>query len=46
MPGEELVLKIPPNINSWKLGKILDEDPLEILKILKDQTNEIITDEF
>ena len=46
LPGEEQILRIPPNINSWKLGKILDEDPLEIVKIIQEQTNEIITDEF
>lgn len=46
MPGEEPVLKIPPNINTFQLAKLLDEDPIEILKIIKEITNEIITDEF
>jgi translation initiation factor IF-2 len=46
LPGEETMFKIPENINTWQLGKILDEDPMELLQIIKDQTNEIITDEF
>ena len=35
LPGEEHILKVPPNINSWQLAKLLDEDPLEILEIVK-----------
>ena len=46
LPGEERILRVPPNVNSWKLGKLLDEDPLEILDIIQTQTNEIVTDEF
>lgn len=46
LPGEEAVIRIPPNINAWKLGKLLDEEPMELLKILDEQTNEVITDEF
>jgi hypothetical protein len=46
LPGEESVIRIPPNINAWKLGKLLDEEPMELLKILDEQTNEVITDEF
>jgi len=37
---------VPPNVNSFKLAKLLKEDPLEILEIIKTQTNDIITDEF
>jgi len=46
IPGEEDVIKIPPNINTWQLGKLLDEDPMHLLTIIHEQTNEIITDEF
>ena len=46
LPGEEEVIRIPPNINAWKLGKLLEEDPTELIKIIDEQTNEVITDEF
>ena len=46
LPGEEAIIRIPENLNTFQLSKILDEDPLELLKIIHEQTNEIITDEF
>ena len=46
MPGEEDILKLPPNLNSYQLARLLDEDPLEILKIMQENTSEIVTDEF
>lgn len=46
LPGEEQVLKLPPNINAYQLAKYLDEEPLEILDIIKNSTTEIVTDEF
>lgn len=46
LPGEELILKIPPNINSFQLAKLLDEEPQEVVKVIQEHTNEIITDEF
>ena len=41
-----MVLKVPPNINTWQLGKLVDENPLHLLEIIHTQTTEIITDEF
>ena len=32
--SEVEVLKVPKNINAFKLAKILDKDPLEILKLV------------
>ena len=46
LPGEEDILKLPPNLNSYQLARLLDEDPLEILKIMQENTSEIVTDEF
>lgn len=46
LPGEEVVLKIPPGINAFQLAKLLHEEPQEIVKIIQEQTNDIITDEF
>lgn len=46
LPGEEAVLKVPPNINAYQLAKLLHEEPQEIVKIIQEQTSEIITDEF
>lgn len=46
LPGEENFVQLPNNINTFQLGKILDMDPIELLKIIHEQTNEIITDEF
>ena len=39
-------MKLPTHMNAWQLGKVLDEDPAELLKIIREQTHEIITDEF
>ena len=39
-------MQVPPDLNSYKLAKLLAVDPLEILEIIKESTNEIITDEF
>ena len=33
-------------MNSFKLGKLLGEDPLKVLEVVQDVTNEIYTDEF
>jgi hypothetical protein len=46
IPGEEDIVHIPPNINTWQLGKLLDEDPLSLLHLIQEHTNEIVTDEF
>lgn len=46
LPGEEPVVQIPPNVNVWKLAKLLDEEPMELLAILQQDTDEIVTDEF
>ena len=39
-------MKIPPNVNCYKLGMLIGHDPLEVLDTVKDVTDEIITDEF
>jgi hypothetical protein len=40
------VLKIPKNINSFQLAKILNREPLEVLKHAQDISNDICTNEF
>ena len=34
------------NINSFKLGKLIGKDPLEVLQVAQDLTNDVYTDEF
>jgi translation initiation factor IF-2 len=34
------------NINSFKLGKLLDKDPLDVLQAAIELTNDVYTDEF
>ena len=46
LPGEEHIMRLPSNLNAFQLAKYLDEEPLEILEIIKTQTTEIVTDEF
>jgi translation initiation factor IF-2 len=45
-PVEHHVLKIPPNINSFKLAKYIDQDPLKVLEVVQQVTQEVYTDEF
>jgi hypothetical protein len=44
--SEVEILKVPKNINAFKLAKILDKDPLEILKLVQEVTNDVCADEF
>jgi hypothetical protein len=37
---------LPRYINSWKLGKLIGYEPLEVFKTVQDVTNDICTDEF
>jgi len=39
-------MKVPKNINSFKLAKLLDMDPLEVLHIVQEISNDVLTDEF
>ena len=39
-------MDIPTNINSFKLGKLIDKDPLDVLQQAQELTNDIYTDEF
>ena len=34
------------NLNSFKLGKLIDKDPLDILHTAQELTNDVYTDEF
>ena len=34
------------NINSFKLGKLIEKDPLDVLQVAQDLTNDVYTDEF
>jgi len=34
------------NINAFKLGKLIDKDPLDVLQTAIDLTNDVYTDEF
>jgi hypothetical protein len=40
------VLKIPKNINSFQLAKFLDKEPIDIVNMVQDISNDIVTDEF
>jgi hypothetical protein len=40
------VVKIPPHINSYRLGELFNIDPVEILHKIEKVSKELVVDEF
>ena len=43
---ESALIKLPRNINSFKLGKLLGIEPMKVFETVQELTNDICTDEF